>query len=100
MTLTRNELLEQILLLSGVNSQAFSGGGTIDPTTDLVINTGTNTLVMPLSYNRILEIKSVSGTATLDAGTNTFETTGTSTETVTATVNRRFYLDGTVWLEL
>jgi hypothetical protein len=96
MTLTRNELLEEILRLVGVNEQAFSGGGTIDPTTDLVINTGNNTLIMPLTYNRILDIKSISGTATLDPGTNTFE----SGNTVTATVNRRMYLDGTVWIEL
>lgn len=95
--LTRNELLEEILRLVGVNEQSFTGGGTIDPTTDLVINTGNNTLVMPLSYNRILEIKSISGTVTLDPGTNTIE--GGDNE-VTPTVNRRFYLNGTVWLEL
>ena len=96
MTLTRNELLEEILLLVGVNEQPFTGGGTIDQTTDLVISTGNNTLILPTEYNRIMDIKSISGTITLDPGANTMEG-GTS---VTATVNRRVYLDGTVWIEL
>ena len=76
--------------------QRFSTGGTINPATNLAISTGTHTLVMPTDSEGILEIKSISGTATLDPGTNTFE----SGNTVTATVNRRMYLDGTVWIEL
>lgn len=94
--LTRNELLEEILRLSGVNSQDFTGGGTIDPETDLVISTGNNTLIMPLTYNRTMRIKSVTGTITLDPGTNTIETGNT----ITSTVGKTFYLYGTVWLEL
>ena len=82
--------------LASFKTQRFTTGGTIKSATDLVISTGTHTLVMPDSHAGILEIKSISGTATLDPGTNTFE----SGNTVTATVNRRLFLDVTVWIEL
>ena len=76
--------------------QRFSATGTIIATTELAISTGTHTLIMPDASNRILDIKSVSGTITLDSGSNTVE----NSSTITTTVSRRFYLDGTVWLEL
>lgn len=76
--------------------QVFISSGTIAEATDLVISTGTNTLVMPAAHVGILEIKSVSGAQTLDPGSNTIE----NGNTVLTTTNRRFNLEGTVWLEL
>ena len=76
--------------------QRFSDTGTINAATELAISTGTHTLVMPDASNRILDIKSVSGTITIDSGSNTVE----NGNTVTTTQDRSFYLDGTVWLEL
>lgn len=81
--------------------QSINTSTTIDNDTNLAVNAGTNTLTMPTAPTKgIVETKSKSGTATLDAGSNTFETTGTSTETVTAPINKRWNLDGTVWLSL
>lgn len=77
-------------------AQKFSSSGTINDDTTLAISNGTNTLIMPTVYDLILDVKAASGTVTLDPGVNTVE----NGNTVTATVDRRFYLDGTVWLEL
>ena len=76
--------------------QRFSSGGTINPATNLVLSTGTHTLVMPTDHQGFLTVKSISGVITLDPGSNTVE----SGNTVSTTVSRWFYLDGTVWLEL
>ncbi len=76
--------------------QNFDGDGTIASTTTLAISTGANTLIMPEGHVGILEIKSTLGTVTLDPGGNTIE----NGNEVTLTVNRRFNLDGTVWLEI
>ena len=76
--------------------QRFSSGGTIGEATNLVLSTGTHTLVMPTETESILEVKSVSGVITLDPGGNTVE----GGNTITSTVARRFFLDGTTWLEL
>lgn len=76
--------------------QTFSSGGTINSTTNLVLSTGTHTLVMPLVNNAPLKVKSISGTITLDPGTNTIE----NSDTVSTTVMRELALEGTVWLEL
>lgn len=101
MALTRNELLELILDLVGINEQDdLASGGIILPSTDAVTNSGDNSYTMPSEYNRILEVVSILGTATLDAGTNTFSGTGTSAETVTVSQNKRWRLYGAVWLEL
>ena len=75
--------------------QRFTSGGTINPATNLVLSTGTHTLVMSDSEG-ILNIKSVSGVITLDPGSNTVE----NGNTISTTVNRIFFLEGTVWLEL
>ena len=76
--------------------QRFTGSGTIEDTSDLILSTGTNTLVMPTERTEIIDIKSITGIITLDPGTNTVE----GGNTITSTVSRRFYLNGTVWLEL
>lgn len=77
--------------------QNFIANGTITDNVNLATSTGTNTLVMPLTPTKgILEVKSISGTITLNPGTNTVE----NGNTVSTTVNRRFNLNGTVWLEL
>ena len=76
--------------------QRFTSGGTIGNATNLVLSTGTHTLVMPTSSESILDIKSISGTITLDPGGNTIE----NGNTVDPIVDRRFFLDGTVWREL
>jgi len=76
--------------------QRFTSGGTINAATNLVLSTGTHTLIMPTSTQGILEIKSISGVITLDPGTNTIE----DSDTVSTTVNRRFYLEATVFREL
>jgi hypothetical protein len=76
--------------------QRFSTGGTIEENTNVALSTGTHTLIMPTSAESILQVKSISGVVTLDSGTNTVE----SGNTVSSTVNRIFYLDGTVWIEL
>ena len=85
-----------ILAASGFVKQTFSSGGTINSDTNLALSTGTHTLVMPTTYVGILETKSISGIATLDLGTNTME----NGNSVPAGSNRRFNLDGTVWVEL
>ena len=78
------------------NKQNFSANGTINSETELAISTGTNTLIMPTTHIGVLEVKSISGTVTLDPGSNTIE----NGNTVSTTANRRFNLDGTVWIEL
>jgi hypothetical protein len=88
---------QALVFLPSLIVQQFSDDGTINDATSLVINTGDNDLGMPMTYNRILEIKSVSGTASLDPFTNTIEG---GDKDVDPTVARRFFLDGTVWLEL
>ena len=77
--------------------QIFTSDGTIDDDTDLVVSTGDNDLFMPLTPTKgILEVKSISGTVSLDPFTNSIE----NGNDVTPTVNRRFNLEGIVWLEL
>ncbi len=77
--------------------QVVVGSDTIADDTDLVVSTGTHTLTMSLAPTKgILEIKSISGVITLNPGTNTVE----NGITVATTTNRRFNLNGTVWLEL
>jgi hypothetical protein len=93
-------LVKEAMSLAETTVERFSASGTIRKDTNLAISTGTHTLTMPVSSKNILNIKSKSGTATLEAGSNTFESSGTSTETVTTIVNKIFYLDGTVWIEL
>lgn len=77
--------------------QNFDDDGEIVSTTTLAVSRGNNTLLMPPGHVGVLEIKSAQGTATLDPTPNTVEGGDLS---VTETVNRRFNLDGTVWLEL
>jgi hypothetical protein len=77
-------------------TQQVTSSGEISQSTTLVISSGTNTLVMPTISVVILKIKSLSGTATLDPGANTIE----NGNSVTATVNRSLYLDGSTWIEL
>lgn len=76
--------------------QRFSGSDTIGATTDLALSTGTHTLTMPTVNSEILEIKSITGTITLAPGSNTIE----NGNTVDTTMSRRFFLDGTAWIEL
>ena len=76
--------------------ERFATSGTIATSTELAISTGANTLSMPSTSVVILQVKSISGEITLSPGTNTVE----NGNTVSSGTARRFYLDGTVWIEL
>ena len=76
--------------------QTFSSNGTINDDTTIALSTGTNTLIMPTTYDLFLNVKSISGTITLDPGANSVEN-GT---TVSTGQNRRFWLSGSTWYEL
>lgn len=90
--------VEEGAIITGLSKkQNFSGNGTIDDDTDLAVNDATGTIVMPIDPQKLeLVIKSLSGTTTLDPGVNTVE----NGNSVTATVSRRFNLDGSVWIEI
>jgi hypothetical protein len=90
------QAINRAVNINTVNVQSFTAGGTIGDAADLILSTGTHTLIMPLIRTEVIEIKSISGTITLDPGTNTVE----NGNTISTTVSRRFYLNGTVWLEL
>lgn len=89
---TVNDLIDS----TAFKKQVFTGAGDIHPDTNLVISDGTHTLVLPDKIGSVLDTKQLTGTTTYDPGSNTMEGATTST----ATVARRLYLEGTVWLEL
>lgn len=78
------------------SKQNFDDDGEIASTTTLAISRGNNALLMPEGHVGILEIASVTGEITLDGGTNTIQ----NGNTVAESANRRFNLDGGVWVEL